>query len=198
LSDLKNILSDNEEWVKKVIENDEKFFSESSKGQSPKYLWIGCADSRVPPNVIMNLDPGEVFVHRNIANQANENDKSCQSVMQYAIEALGVQHILVCGHSLCGGVIASIGRQVDGVVGDWIENISVLYEKNLPELNELNEQDKVQRLCELNILQQVENVCNNSIVQNAWNNKNPLKVHGLLYDLKSGYLKELISHSPPN
>lgn len=191
MSSLATLIENNRNWAtsKTAVERD--FFTESAKGQAPKYLWIGCADSRVPPNTILGLEPGEVFVHRNIANVVQHNDLSLLSVVQYAVEHLKVEHIIVAGHYHCGGVAASIDGQRHGIVDNWIKPIADLAEVEGAELAAFEGDAKIARLCELNALAQARNLSRTTIVQDAWDAGQNLTVHSMIYDLADGKIQEL-------
>ena len=188
---LENILSSNKQWAKEIGQQDATFFSKLSAQQSPEYLWIGCADSRVPANVIGGLMPGEIFVHRNVANIVVHSDMNCLSVIQFAVEALKVKHIIVCGHYGCGGVKASIDGDHHGMIDNWLRPITEIYRRNLKSLDSLPEEEKHNRLCELNVESQALNVAQTTIVQNAWLNGQDLTVYGIIYGLNDGILKKL-------
>jgi carbonic anhydrase len=188
----KKILDNNKEWVESTLEKDPNYFKDLSEGQSPPLLWIGCSDSRVPANEITGTKAGEVFVHRNIANLVVHTDINMLSVLDYAVNALKVKHVLVCGHYGCGGVKAAMGNQSIGIIDNWIRNIKDVYRVNKKELNKIdNETDKFNRLVELNVKEQVYNLAKTSIVQNAWNNNQELHLHGWVYGLNSGYVTDL-------
>ena len=161
--------------------------------QAPEYLWIGCSDSRVPANQIVNLPPGEVFVHRNIANVVVHTDLNCLSVIQYAVDVLKVKHIVVCGHYGCGGVEAAMGDTEYGLIDNWLQHIKDVSRFNADRLKGLEYAERLDLLCELNVTEQVMNVCSSSIVQSAWNNGAELSVHGWIYNIKNGILKDLDS-----
>ena len=185
------LLQNNEEWVKERLKTDANYFSDLEKGQSPHFLWIGCADSRVPAEEITGLEPGDVFVHRNIANVVSTNDFNLMSVLQYAVEVLHVQHIIVCGHYGCGGVIASMSNKDFGLVNKWLHNIKEVYFTHHQELDAMkNEEQRGRRLVELNVQEQVRNLAETSIVQKAWN-KRELSVHGWVFDMGTGLIKDL-------
>lgn len=194
---LKHFFERNAKWAKGIQENDPDFFEVLSRQQKPEYLWIGCSDSRVPANQIVDLPPGEVFVHRNIANVVVHTDLNCLSVIQYAVEVLRVKHIIVCGHYGCGGVAASLQKQSYGLIDNWLRHIKDVIRFNAGELKGLSEADKVDRLCELNVKEQVTNVCNTSIVRDAWQSGRELHVHGWIYDISNGLLEDLYSLSGP-
>jgi carbonic anhydrase len=176
-----------------MTKRDPRFFKRLSGQQAPKYLWIGCSDSRVPANEIVGLLPGELFVHRNVANLVVHTDLNCLSVIQYAVEVLKVQHIIVCGHYGCGGVRAVIEQREVGLVSNWLRHLVDIREKFLPLLDTLNNDDeRARRLCELNVTEQVRNVCQSTIIQNAWRQKQALTIHGWVYGLKDGLLRDLL------
>ncbi len=188
---LKHLFDRNQEWADKITEEDPNFFSQLSAQQTPEYLWIGCSDSRVPANQIVNLPPGEIFVHRNIANMVVHTDLNCQSVMQFAVEVLKVKHIIVCGHYGCGGVKASMEKKRYGLVDNWLRHIKDISRFHKDELDALPEQDRFNHLCELNVIEQVKNVGGSTVVQNAWQQGAELSVHGWIYNIKNGILKDL-------
>jgi carbonic anhydrase len=192
MSDLESLFENNRRWVSERLTKDPAYFEKLSSLQSPKYLWIGCSDSRVPANQITNLMPGEVFVHRNIANLVVHTDMNALSVIQYAVEALKVEHIIVCGHYGCGGVKAAYENYQFGLLDNWLRNIKDVYQNHRIELDGIAKPEhQVDRLCELNVMQQTSNVCRTTIVQNAWAKGQKLAVHGLIYDLKNGLLQDL-------
>ena len=188
---LKHLFDKNQRWARDVKDRVPDFFTRLSKQQSPEYLWIGCSDSRVPANEIVDLPPGEVFVHRNIANVVVHTDLNCLSVIQYAVEVLKVKHIIVCGHYGCGGVKAALDNQEHGLIDNWLRHIKDVYRFNANELNPLGNEEKVDRLCELNVREQVLNVCNTTIVQQAWKRGAELCVHGWIYGIQDGILQDL-------
>ena len=190
---IKKILLENKAWAKSKIDIDPDYFQNMSKDQKPTFLWIGCADSRVPPSEITNTNPGDMFVHRNIANLVVHTDSNLLSVMQYAVEALKVPHIIVCGHYNCGGVKAALSHQSLGLIDNWIRNIKDVAFATSVELKKIdNETERVNRLVELNVLQQVKNISHSSIIQKAWKERGEYPIiHGWVYDLCSGQLKIL-------
>jgi carbonic anhydrase len=189
---LKTLFDSNREWAEKIQQEDPTFFERLSQQQKPEYLWIGCADSRVPANEIIDLPPGEVFVHRNIANVVVHTDLNCLSVIQYAVDVLKVRHIIVCGHYGCGGVAASMGTEEHGLIDNWLRHISDVYRFNRAELDAIDEIElRRDRLCELNVIEQVANVCNTTIVRNAWKRGQSLNVHGWIYRLEDGILRDM-------
>lgn len=188
---LPHIFEQNREWADKVSQEDPDFFERLAQQQNPEILWIGCSDSRVPANQIINQPPGEVFVHRNIANVVVHTDLNCLSVIQYAVEVLKVKHIIVCGHYGCGGVRAAMGDEQFGLIDNWLMHIKDVARLNQTELDALPDDQKFARMCELNVLEQLANVRATTIVQNAWKNGQDLTVHGWIYDVKNGILKDL-------
>ena len=188
---LKHLFDKNLAWANNIKETDPHFFSQLSKQQAPEYLWIGCADSRVPANQIIDLPPGEVFVHRNIANIVVHSDLNCLSVIQFAVEVLKVKHIIVCGHYGCGGIEASLENSDHGLIDNWLCHVKDVYRFNAKQLQGLPHEEKVNKLCELNVIEQVTNVCNTTIVQNAWRNGSNLSIHGWVYSIRNGILKDL-------
>lgn len=189
---LPELFENNQKWAKRMQEKHPDFFKELSKDQNPEYLWIGCSDSRVPANQIVDLSPGDIFVHRNIANVVSHSDLNCQSVLQYAVEVLKVKHIIVSGHYGCGGVKAAYEDKSLGLIDNWLTHIRDVYDQNREELEQLDSEDKkINRFCELNVHAQVMNVCHSPFVQKAWKNGQELSVHGWIYDLKTGHLKDL-------
>jgi carbonic anhydrase len=186
------LLENNKEWVKKKIKNDPHYFEELSKGQKPPVLWIGCADSRVPANQITGTLPGEIFVHRNIANMVVHTDMNMLSVLDYAVNHLKVKHIVVCGHYGCGGVEAAMQNKSLGLINKWIRNIKEVYKENITELNKLDsEKKRFDRLVELNVKAQVYDLAKTSIVQQSWKNETGLEIHGWVYGLNDGIIKDL-------
>ena len=190
---LNHIIKRNQEWAAAVTAEYPDFFSELSNQQNPEYMWIGCSDSRVPANQIMDLPPGEVFVHRNIANVVVHTDLNCLSVIHFAVEVLQVKHIIVCGHYGCGGVIAAMEDKDHGLIDNWLRHIRDVDRFNSEVLDGLDEHDRLNALCELNVKEQVTNVCNTPIVQKAWNDGQYLSVHGWIYNINNGLLKDLVS-----
>lgn len=178
-------------WASEIKENNPDFFTQLSKQQAPDYLWIGCSDSRVPANQIVNLPPGEIFVHRNIANIVVHTDLNCLSVIQYAVEVLEVKHIVVCGHYGCGGIKASMEETEHGLIDNWLRHIQDVSRFNADKLDGKEYGEQLDLLCELNVVEQVINVCNTTIVQNAWKNGVELSVHGWIYSIENGILKDL-------
>ena len=189
---LKILFQNNEDWVHRKIAIDPSYFKTLARDQSPDYLWIGCSDSRVPANEIVGLEPGELFVHRNVANIFPHTDFNCLSVLEFAVNMLQVRHVIVCGHYGCGGVNAAMQDHHLGLVDNWLRNIRDVYARHKKELDAIpNERARQNRLVELNVLQQVLNVCHTTIVQEAWEKKQFLCIHGWVYNLESGKLKDL-------
>ncbi|MFN2360348.1 MAG: carbonate dehydratase [Marinobacter sp.] len=192
MGQLDHLLDKNRAWADSIKSQDPAFFTRLSNQQAPEYLWIGCADSRVPANQIVDLMPGELFVHRNVANVVVHTDFNCLSVLQFAIDVLKVKHILVVGHYGCGGVKAALHNEGFGLISNWLRHVQDVRDKYGQVLDELDsEQDRVDRLCELNVVEQVGHVCQNSIVQEAWRRGQPLTVHGFVYDVADGILRDM-------
>lgn len=185
------LLERNHQWAEEVALENPGFFKTLSEQQHPKYLWIGCSDSRVPANQITGLMPGEVFVHRNIANMVVHTDLNLLSVLQYAVEMLNVEHIIVCGHYGCGGVRAALSNDSLGLIDNWLRHIKDVRIQNCEEIDSLSEDAKLNRLCELNVLAQTQNLRRNSIVQQAWERGQSLEIHSWIYSLDDGRLKPL-------
>jgi carbonic anhydrase len=191
LKTLQHLFENNLAWANELKEKDPEYFSQLSRQQAPEYLWIGCSDSRVPANQIVNLPPGEVFVHRNIANVVVHTDLNCLSVIQFAVEELKVKHIIVCGHYGCAGIHAAMENKEHGLIDNWLRHIKDVSRFNAEKLKGLKHDNKLDLLCELNVMEQVKNVCNSTIVQNAWKNGADLSVHGWVYSIENGILKDL-------
>lgn len=189
---LKRLFDNNLAWAESIKQNKPDFFSNLSKQQSPDYLWIGCSDSRVVSEQLVGLQPGELFVHRNIANVVVPTDLNCLSVIQFAVEVLKVKHIIVCGHYGCGGVQASMQPIEHGLIDNWLCHIKRVHQKNEDELLSIDDEiDRLNRLCELNVVEQVNNISHTTVVQRAWRNNKELSVHGCIYTLETGLLKDL-------
>ncbi|WP_288986249.1 carbonate dehydratase [uncultured Pseudoalteromonas sp.] len=193
MRNLNNLLENNKRWASRTSEANPEFFKILSMQQNPEYLWIGCSDSRVPANQIVDLLPGELFVHRNVANVVVHTDHNCLSVMQYAVEVLKVKHIMVVGHYGCGGVQAVLNEDRFGFIDNWLRHVGDVKEKHLEQLNGLPEKQRLDRLIELNVIEQVRNVSRTSIVQDAWLRGQELTVHGWVYGLENGHLHDLES-----
>lgn len=192
MTDLRFLFDNNERWAEDIKAKNPQFFEKLSTQQAPEFLWIGCSDSRVPANEIVGLLPGELFVHRNIANAVVHTDLNCLSVLHYAVSVLKIKHIIVCGHYGCGGVQAALGDRQYGLVDNWLRNIRDVYYNNRELFGDsLGIREKVNLLCELNVAQQVANVSHTNIVQNAWDTGQPLSIHGWIYDIHDGLLKQL-------
>jgi carbonic anhydrase len=188
---LDHLLAGNRAWAAGVIQHDAGFFRRLESQQAPGYLWIGCSDSRVPANEITGTDPGEVFVHRNVANLVVHTDLNCLSVMQYAIEVLGVQEIVVCGHLGCGGVEAALGGRRLGLIDNWLRHVQDVAHEHAGLLQSAPAEDRADLLCRLNVVEQVTNVCRTTVVQEAWGRGDPVNVHGVVYGLADGVLRDL-------
>jgi carbonic anhydrase len=189
---IKRLLDNNHEWAAQMEREHPNFFRTLAAQQSPDFLWIGCSDSRVPANEIVGLMPGEIFVHRNVANVVVHSDLNCLSVIQYAVEVLHVEHIIVCGHYGCGGVRAALEKREHGLIDNWLRHISDVQRKHAQALRDLNSHEaRVDRLCELNVIEQVFNVCQTTVVQGAWWRSQPLAVHGWIYGLSDGLLRDM-------
>jgi len=185
------LLENNRIWSEQRLLEDPHFFKRLSMLKSPEYLWIGCSDSRVPANEIVGLEPGCVFVHRNVANQVSHTDLNCLSAAQYAVDVLKVKHIIISGHYDCGGVLAAMGSKHHGIVDNWIRSIRDAYVSHADELEHLPLDERQNRLCELNVIRQVDNMCHTGIVQKAWERGASLSVHGWIYSLSDGLLHDL-------
>jgi carbonic anhydrase len=188
---LEDLLSQNRKWSERIQAEDPTFFPTLAKQQAPKYLWIGCSDSRVPANQIVGLLPGEVFVHRNVANLVIHTDFNCLSVIQFAVEILKVEHIMVVGHYGCGGVKAALESNQLGLIDNWLRHIKDIYSRHEGKLQLLSEEERHNRLCELNVIEQVKNVCHTTMVQQAWQQGRPLSVHGWIYTMRDGLIRDL-------
>ena len=188
----KKIIDNNKNWVEQQIAIDPYYFKDLSKGQNPDLLWIGCSDSRVPANEIIGAKPGEVFVHRNIANMVVHSDMNMLSVLDYAVNVLKVKHVLVCGHYGCGGVKAAMGNDSIGIIDNWIRHIKDVYRLHHKELDAIdNEENRFNKFVELNVKEQVFDLAKTSIVQSAWRNGQEVTLHGWVYGLNSGYVTDL-------
>ena len=189
---LKQVFDNNRRWAEEMAAADPAYFSVLSAGQQPELLWIGCSDARVPANVVMGLPPGAVFVHRNVANVVPHTDFNALSVLQFAVEVLEVRHVIVCGHYGCGGVKAALDSKQNGLIDNWLRHIKDVFHSNRAEIAALpSEKARFDRLCELNVAAQVANVAYTTIVQNAWKRGNDLSVHGWIFNLETGLLKDL-------
>jgi len=191
MSNITQLLENNRQWSEEQKNSDPEFFNKLSERQKPEYLWIGCSDSRVPANQIVGLIPGDIFVHRNVANLVVHTDFNCLSVLQYAVDVLKVKHVIICGHYGCGGVDAALQDQPLGLIDNWLGHIKDIAYKHRTELLGLNEHDKSARLCELNVLEQANNVKRSSIVKEALKRGQSLQIHSWIYSLRNGRLKDL-------
>jgi carbonic anhydrase len=192
MENLKDLISNNRAWAAKMVAADPGFFTRLTRQQSPKYLWIGCSDSRVPANEIVGLDPGELFVHRNVANVVVHTDLNCLSVIQYAVDVLKVEHVMVCGHYGCSGVVAALRGSKLGLIDNWLRHVQDVMDKNAGELARVpDEQGRANKLCELNVIEQVLNVCETTVVQAAWSRGQKVAVHGWIYGLVDGLVRDL-------
>lgn len=192
MGNLTHLLDNNQRWAKEKVEQNKNFFNRLADIQNPKYLWIGCSDSRVPANEIVALDPGELFVHRNVANVVVHTDLNCLSVIQFAVDVLKVQHIIVVGHYGCGGVRAALLKNRFGLIDNWLRHIQDVHHKNkaiVESAGDINQQSD--RLCELNVIEQTLHVCETTIIQDAWARGQSLDVHGWIYGLKDGLIRDL-------
>ncbi len=192
MSSTEQLFENNLEWAARIKAEDSLFFQKLARQQTPKYLWIGCADSRVPANEIVGLLPGELFVHRNVANLVIHTDLNCLSVIQYAVDVLRVEHIIVCGHYGCGGVAAATRSESHGLIDNWLRHIKDIYFRYQERFAScVDEEERVNLLCEYNVIEQVANVCHTTIVQDAWKRGQQLAVHGWIYSILDGVLRDL-------
>lgn len=187
-----SLLQGNRNFVEGIVSNDPDYFKRLAEGQNPEVLWIGCSDSRVPANQLTGTKPGEIFVHRNIANVCVHTDMNMLSVLDYAVNVLKVKHVIVAGHYGCGGVAAAMGNKQVGIIDNWLRHIKDVYRLHSDELDSIADENlRVDRLVELNVTEQVYNVCKTNIVQNAWKERTDLQIHGWVIDIRSGYVKDL-------
>ena len=192
MKELAYLFDKNASWADELVTKDPSYFKKLSREQKPKYLWIGCSDSRVPANEILGLECGELFVHRNVANLFPHTDFNCLSVLQYAIDYLDIEHVIVCGHYGCGGIAAAMANRQFGLVDNWLRHVRDVYAQSKKELEAVqNLTTRQDLLSELNVLQQVANICHTTIVQNAWARKQHVCVHGWMYDISTGKLKDI-------
>lgn len=189
--DIEQLLQNNRDWVDDVNSRRPDFFQSLSQQQKPEYLWIGCSDSRVPANELVKMDPGTIFVHRNIANMVNSSDMNALSVIQYAVEVLKVKHIIINGHYGCGGVMAALEEENPSLIDHWVRPIRKYYQRKQSELDALTYEERVNQLCEINVKEQVRNICHTPAVKNAWKKGQSLSIHGFIYDIKDGRLHNL-------
>jgi carbonic anhydrase len=189
---LPHLFDNNRKWAAQISQTTPSFFRELAQQQSPEFLWIGCSDSRVPANEIIGLLPGELFVHRNVANLVIHTDMNCLSVLQYAVEILKVKHVIICGHYGCGGVKAALETQPHGLIDNWLRHIRDINQRRGSDLARFStEKEKLDRLCELNVIEQVKNVGNTTIIQEAWQKGQKVSIHGWIYAISDGLLQDL-------
>lgn len=189
---LENIFENNKKWAANILKEDPHFFEKLQQQQNPEYFWIGCSDSRVPASEIMNLLPGEVFVQRNVANQVVHSDMNCLTALQFAVDVLKVRHVIVCGHYSCGGVKAAFNRERHGLVDNWLLHVRHTINKHSKQLDLIeNKEEQLDRVCELNVIEQVVNVCNTTTIEDAWARQQDVTVHGFIYSIKDGHLRNL-------
>jgi carbonic anhydrase len=194
MKEYKKLLLSNKAWASERLELDPSYFDNLSKTQTPLFLWIGCADSRVPAEEITNVGPGDIFVHRNVANMVVHTDINLLSVLQYAVEVLEVKHIIVCGHYNCGGVKAAMTNQDFGLINKWLRNIKEVYEKHYEDLHDIKDETaRFNKLVELNVAQQIQNLAKTSIVQKAWKKRQFPHLHGWVFDIHKGEIKEVLN-----
>lgn len=191
MKNLTNLLENNKRWAEKMTRDNPTFFEELSHRQTPEYLWIGCSDSRVPANQIVDLPPGDVFVHRNVANVIVHSDLNCLSVIQYAVDVLKVKHIIVCGHYGCGGILGALTNQKMGLIDNWLRHVQDIRQKFKDAFEAFTAEQRWDILCELNVLEQVANVAHTTVVQDAWHRKQDLTIHGWIYKLHDGIVRDL-------
>ena len=189
---LRKLLEQNRAWAREMTAREPEFFLKLSGQQTPRYLWIGCSDSRVPANEIVGLAPGELFVHRNVANVVVHTDLNCLSVLQYAVDVLRVEHVIVCGHHGCGGIQAAYQRNSLGLIDNWLRHVQDVHDRHAELIaNETTEEAAMNRLCELNVIEQARNVCQTTVVRDAWSRGQALSVHSWIYSLRDGLLRDL-------
>lgn len=191
MAEIKRLFENNRAWATQIAKENEGFFKRLSSIQKPRYLWIGCSDSRVPANEIVGLLPGELFVHRNVANVVVHTDLNCLSVLQFAVDVLKVEHVIVCGHYGCGGVQAALNGDRLGLIDNWLRHVQDVRDKHREEIKSLPEAKRVERLCELNVIEQTLNVAETTIVRDAWKRGQSLSVHGWIYGLEDGIIRDL-------
>lgn len=192
MEDVKHLLENNQVWAARKVADDPQFFARLAAQQAPAYLWIGCSDSRVPATELVDLPPGEMFVHRNVANVVVHSDLNCLAVIHFAIAVLRVRHIIVCGHYGCGGVEAALHNRSFGLIDNWLRHVQDVRNKHLHRLNECRDDvERHRRLCELNVIEQVVNVCHTTVVQNAWELEQQISVHGFIYGISDGILRDI-------
>ncbi len=190
---INKMIQGNKSWSEKKLLEDPDYFENLSKLQTPEILWIGCSDSRVPANQITKTHPGEIFVHRNIANMVVKNDKNLSCVLEFAVKYLKIKHVIVCGHYECGGVIASTEDKNLGIIEDWVKEIREEYQISKNLIKDLDKNDQANLLAKLNVINQLQNLANHEIISNAWQNKSNLEIHGWIYNLKNGLIEKLLT-----
>ena len=189
---LRGLFENNRRWARAITARDPDFFQTLSRQQLPRYLWIGCSDSRVPANEIVDLLPGELFVHRNVANVVVHTDLNCLSVLQYAVDVLRVEHVIVCGHYGCGGIQAAFRRDSLGLIDNWLRHVQDVHDRHAATIDAAGDMpEKLARLCELNVIEQARNVCQTTIVRDVWSRGQPLAVHSWIYSLDDGLIRDL-------
>ena len=200
MGSLENLFERNQAWAEQIKSEDPLFFKKLSEQQAPDYLWIGCSDSRVPANEIVGMLPGDIFVHRNVANLVIHTDLNCLSVIQYAVDVLKVKHIIVCGHYGCGGVAAAVSSHNQGLIDNWLRHIKDIYYRYSDRFEAcVDQEERLDMLCEINVIEQVSNVCHTTIVQDAWRRDQDLTVHGFIYSIRDGILRDLkVSFDAPD
>jgi len=191
MKDIDTLISNNRQWSRLLKEEDPGFFERLAQAQNPRFLWIGCADSRVPAERLTGLEPGELFVHRNVANLVIHTDLNCLSVVQYAVEVLEVEHIIICGHYGCGGVKAAVENPELGLINNWLLHIRDLWYKHSSLLGELPPEKRFDKLCEINVIEQVYNLGHSTVMQSAWKRGQKVNIHGWVYGIMDGYLRDL-------
>ena len=192
MKNLSLLFENNRKWASQISQTNPSFFSKLAQQQTPEFLWIGCSDSRVPANEIIGLLPGELFVHRNVANLVIHTDMNCLSVLQYAVEILKIKHVIVCGHYGCGGVKAALESEPHGLIDNWLRHIRDIHQRRGSDLLQFStEEERINRLCELNVIEQVKNVGNTTIIQEAWQRNQKVTIHGWIYAISDGLLKDL-------
>lgn len=191
MNTIDKLLNNNQNWANQIKKYQPEFFNKLAKQQHPEILWIGCSDSRIPATQIVDSMPGDIFVHRNIANLVVQADINCHSVIQYAVEFLKVKHIIVCGHYGCGGIIAALDNKNPGMISKWLKHIQDVYNLHLDKFEGLSMQEKTDLLCELNVREQVKNVCKSNTITKAWESGQDLNVHGWIYNINDGLIKSL-------
>ena len=191
MGSLRHLFERNRDWSGRMTRDDPEFFGRLVRQQSPEFLWIGCSDSRVPANQVVGLLPGEIFVHRNVANLVVHTDFNCLSVLQYAVDVLHVKHVIVCGHYGCGGVRAALDGKPLGLIDHWLRHIQDLYRRHSVAVDQLRGEERLDRMCELNVIEQVGHACRSTVIQEAWRRGVDVTIHGWIYGLRDGLLRDL-------